>query len=163
MQYIPLTSFDTVQAAEATPLRRRAVGVTRHRQALPPSGGQGLHITHRIGRLGPLVADATDFGIGGEQSACEDPALFRQPCGLGGTDSRKRLEDVVQATPCIQTPGQMSCIFQRLARTLPRSRQRRMRGIANQQHIRPAPCMQRLQVMHRNQPDGILGRGPDDA
>jgi hypothetical protein len=38
----------------------------RHWQALSPPGGQDLHVTQRIGRLGPLVAQAAGFRIGGE-------------------------------------------------------------------------------------------------
>ena len=63
--------------------RQRAIGAARHCQAVSPSGGQDFqHVMHRIGRLGTLIADATGLRIGGEQSACEDPPLFRQPRGL---------------------------------------------------------------------------------
>src|SRR5256885_15427017 len=97
MQGVQRASFDAQETAEALPLRWRAVGADRHWQALCPSGCQDLHVVHRIGRLGTLIAYAAGFRIGAEQPACEDPTLFRQPCCFRGTDSRKRLEYIVQA------------------------------------------------------------------
>ncbi len=57
----------------------------------------------------------------------------------------------------------MPRVFQSLAGALTRCWQRRLRCIPDEQYISPSPSVQRLQIVHGNQLDGVCGRGLDEA
>jgi len=102
--------------------------------------------------------------IGREQASRKHPRLFDQLRSLGAAYFRKARQGRVQfPVRAAQASSQMPGVFQGLARPLPRRGQRRMRRVAHQQHIGPAPCAQWLQVMHGDQMDGVRGCRANDA